>query len=216
MELFCLYKAIQVQHAFLLSFDASLPSGGYTQKGLAEEIGVTESTVRNYELELRMLSEPQLEAIAKALDIVPEALADTGLVGTRGALEMVFGLESEIGFRPVETEDGIGIAVDPKVEGSQKLSQALKAWARCEPTLTPARFRRRNTKPGRHPISRSRVLRLVKSLDEEVDDLRHSSSSFDRWPYLWLDATYIPIREAGHTTKRTVVIAVAVNREAKR
>ena len=40
--------------------------------------------------------------------------------------------------------------------------------------------------------------------------------SFDRWPYLWLDATYIPIREAGHTTRRAVVIAVAVTTEAKR
>ena len=69
---------------------------------------------------------------------------------------------------------------------------------------------------GVEKISRSRVSRLVKSLDEETDDLRHNSLSFDRWPYLWLDATYIPIREAGRTTKRAVVIAVAVNTEAKR
>ena len=110
-------------------------AGGYTQKGLAEEIGVTESAIRNYELGLRMPGESQLEAIAKALDIAPEALADTGLVGARGVLEMVFRLESEIGFRPVETEDGIGIAVDPKAEGSQKLSQALKAWARMRADL---------------------------------------------------------------------------------
>lgn len=105
-------------------------AGGYTQRGLAEEVGVTESAIRNYELGLRTPSESQLEAIARALDIAPESLADTGLVGARGALEMIFRLESEIGFRPVETGDGIGIAVDPKAEGSQKLSQALKAWAR--------------------------------------------------------------------------------------
>lgn len=105
-------------------------AGGYTQRGLAEEVGVTESAIRNYELGLRTPSESQLEAIARALDIAPESLADTGLVGARGALEMIFRLESEIGFRPVETGDGIGIAADPKAEGSQKLSQALKAWAR--------------------------------------------------------------------------------------
>ena len=110
-------------------------AGGYTQRGLAEEVGVTESAIRNYELGLRTPSESQLEAIAKALDIAPESLADTGLAGARGALEMIFRLESEIGFRPVETEDGIGIAVDPKVEGSQKLSQALKAWARMRADL---------------------------------------------------------------------------------
>ena len=56
-------------------------------------------------------------------------------MGARGALEMVFRLEGEIGFRPVETEDGIGITVDPKVEGSQKLSQALRAWARMRGRL---------------------------------------------------------------------------------
>ena len=39
-----------------------------------------------------------------------------------------------------------------------------------------------------------------------------NGSQFD----FWLDATYIPIREAGHTIKRAVVIAVAVNTEAKR
>lgn len=69
---------------------------------------------------------------------------------------------------------------------------------------------------GVEKISRSRVSRLVKSLDEEIDDLRHNSLSFDTWPYLWLDATYIPIREAGHTTKRATVIAIATNTEAKR
>lgn len=110
-------------------------AGGYTQRGLAEEVGVTESAIRNYELGLRTPSESQLEAIARALDVAPESLADTGLVGARGALEMVFRLEGEIGFRPVETEDGIGITVDPKVEGSQKLSQALRAWKRMRERL---------------------------------------------------------------------------------
>ena len=103
---------------------------GYTQKGLAEETGVTDSAIRNYELGLRVPSEFQLKTIAEVLDIAPESLADTGLAGVRGTLEMIFRLEREIDFKPVETEDGIRIAVDQKVEGSQRLSQALKAWAR--------------------------------------------------------------------------------------
>ena len=69
---------------------------------------------------------------------------------------------------------------------------------------------------GVERINRSRVSRLVKSLDEDVDDLRHNSLSLDTWSYLWLDATYIPIREVGHITKRTTVIAIATNTEAKR
>nr|WP_314784001.1 helix-turn-helix transcriptional regulator [Olsenella uli] len=110
-------------------------AGGYTQRGLAEEVGVTESAIRNYELGLRMPGESQLEAIAKALDVAPESLADVGPESARGVLEMVFRLEGEMGLRPVETEDGTGIAVDPEAEDSQKLSQALKAWKRMREQL---------------------------------------------------------------------------------
>lgn len=110
-------------------------AGGYTQRGLAEEVGVTESAIRNYELGLRTPSESQLEAIARALDVAPESLADVGPESARGALEMAFRLEGEMGFRPVETEGGIGIAVDPKADGSRKLSQALRAWARMRERL---------------------------------------------------------------------------------
>lgn len=110
-------------------------AGGYTQRGLAEEVGVTESAIRNYELGLRTPSKSQLEAIARALDVAPESLEDIGPESARGALEMAFRLEGEMGFRPVETEGGIGIAVDPKAEGSQKLSQALRAWKRMRERL---------------------------------------------------------------------------------
>jgi transcriptional regulator with XRE-family HTH domain len=110
-------------------------AGGYTQRGLAEEVGVTESAIRNYELGLRTPGEPQLEAIARALDVAPESLADVGPESARGALEMAFRLEGEMGLRPVEAEGGIGIVVDPKAEGSQKLSQALRAWARMRERL---------------------------------------------------------------------------------
>ncbi len=110
-------------------------AGGYTQRGLAEEVGVTEAAIRNYELGLRTPGESQLEAIAKALDVAPESLADVGPESARGVLEMVFRLEGEMGLRPVETEDGTGISVDPKAEDSQKLSQALKAWKRMREHL---------------------------------------------------------------------------------
>jgi transposase-like protein len=34
------------------------------------------------------------------------------------------------------------------------------------------------------------------------------------WPYLWLDATYVKVREGGRIVSRAVIIAVAVNGEA--
>lgn len=110
-------------------------AGGYTQRGLAEEVGITESAIRNYELGLRTPSGAQLEAIARALDVAPESLVDIGPESARGALEMVFRLEGEMGFRPVEAEGGICIAIDPKAKGPRKLSQALRAWARMRERL---------------------------------------------------------------------------------
>ena len=117
----------------------------------------------------------------------------------------------------------------PKLrEGTYFPDDIVSKWSRCDTALASCicdmwtlgisnrKVEKALSELGVEKISRSRVSRLVKSLDEEVDDLRHGSLSFDRWPYLWLDATYIPIREAGHTTKRAVVIAIAVNTEAKR
>ena len=36
------------------------------------------------------------------------------------------------------------------------------------------------------------------------------------WPYLWLDATYLKVREGGRIISRAVIIAVAVNEDGKR
>ncbi len=36
------------------------------------------------------------------------------------------------------------------------------------------------------------------------------------WPYLWLDATYLKVREGGRIVSRAVIIAVAVNDDGKR
>lgn len=37
-----------------------------------------------------------------------------------------------------------------------------------------------------------------------------------RWPYLWLDATYLKVRRAGRIVPVAATIAVAVNTEARR
>jgi transposase-like protein len=36
------------------------------------------------------------------------------------------------------------------------------------------------------------------------------------WPYLWLDATYLKVREGGRIVSVAAIIAVAVNTEGKR
>lgn len=62
---------------------------------------------------------------------------------------------------------------------------------------------------GVGPMSRSRVSRLCSGLDAEVEKLRRCDLSWQRWPYLWLDATYVPCREA-HAARSTAVVGAVV------
>lgn len=69
---------------------------------------------------------------------------------------------------------------------------------------------------GVESMSRSRVSRLCAGLDEEVAELRGCDLSSTSWPYLWLDATYVPCREAGAARSTALVTAVACSLSGRR
>ncbi|RRF98790.1 MAG: XRE family transcriptional regulator [Coriobacteriaceae bacterium] len=106
-----------------------------TQRELADEVGLTGSAIRNYEHDIRVPSDELIEKIAAALDVSPDSIREIGVTGARGALEVLFRYESELGLMPVVTEDGIAVMVDPYREGAQKADQALKAWKRMRDEL---------------------------------------------------------------------------------
>lgn len=110
-------------------------AAGMTQKQLGEAIGLGESAVRNYERDIRTPKKDQLDAMAEAMDIAPEALYDIDANNAREALEVLFRLEGTLGLKPVETKDGIAIAVSPDAPGAQKSAAALKAWKRMRDDL---------------------------------------------------------------------------------
>lgn len=56
-------------------------AAGKTQQQVAEEAGINESTVRNYELGRRVPAPEHLVGLAKALDVAPEALCSYGFEG---------------------------------------------------------------------------------------------------------------------------------------
>src|SRR4051794_11602236 len=68
---------------------------------------------------------------------------------------------------------------------------------------------------GMQGISRSQVSRLCGLLDTEVERFRTRPLSGD-YPYLWLDATYVKVREAGRVVSMAVVIAVGVRASGER
>lgn len=65
-------------------------------------------------------------------------------------------------------------------------------------------------------LSKDRVSRICSELDAEVSDLRGRDLSDQRFPHLWVDATYVPCRRDGHGATAAVVTAVAVGEDGVR
>src|SRR5882724_4319661 len=63
---------------------------------------------------------------------------------------------------------------------------------------------------GMSGISKSQVSRLCEEIDERVKTFLDRPIEGD-WPYLWIDATYVKVRQAGRIVSVAVTVAVAVN-----
>jgi len=68
---------------------------------------------------------------------------------------------------------------------------------------------------GMSGISKSQVSRLCGEIDERVSAFLSRPIEGD-WPYLWIDATYVKVREAGRIVSVAVIIAVGVNTDGTR
>ncbi len=64
-------------------------------------------------------------------------------------------------------------------------------------------------------LDKSRVSRLCKEIDERVNAFLDRPLAGE-WPYLWLDATYLKVREGGRIVSVAAIIAVAVDTEGRR
>jgi putative transposase len=68
---------------------------------------------------------------------------------------------------------------------------------------------------GMSGISKSQVARLCGEIDKRVNQFLNRPIEGD-WPYLWIDATYVKVREAGRIVSVAVIIAVALNTDGVR
>ena len=68
---------------------------------------------------------------------------------------------------------------------------------------------------GMTGISKSQVSRLCEEIDERVNAFLDRPLEGD-WPYLWIDATYVKVRQSGRIVSVAAIIAVAVNAEGRR
>ena len=117
----------------------------------------------------------------------------------------------------------------PKLrEGTYFPNDIIEKWSRTDTALASAvcdmwaagvstrKVEKVMADMGVESMSRSRVSRLCAGLDAEVAELRGCDLSWQRWPYLWLDATYVPCREAGAARSTAVVTAVAAGEDGSR
>lgn len=68
---------------------------------------------------------------------------------------------------------------------------------------------------GMDGISKSQVSRLCEELDERVHTFLDRPIEGD-WPYLWIDATYVKVRQNGRIVSVAVIVAMGVNSDGRR
>src|SRR6202007_1922151 len=68
---------------------------------------------------------------------------------------------------------------------------------------------------GMTGISKSQVSRLCGEIDDKVKAFLARPIEGD-WPYLWIDATYVKVRQNGRIVSVAVIVAVGVNSDGRR
>jgi putative transposase len=64
-------------------------------------------------------------------------------------------------------------------------------------------------------VSKSQVSRLCQEIDERVGAFLDRPIEGE-WPYLWIDATYVKVRQDGRIVSMAVIVAVGVNTDGRR
>src|SRR3984957_11370023 len=64
-------------------------------------------------------------------------------------------------------------------------------------------------------VSKSQVSRLCADIDDKVQPFLNRPLEGD-WPYVWLDATYVKVRQNGRIVSVAAIIAVGVNSDGRR
>ena len=57
---------------------------------------------------------------------------------------------------------------------------------------------------------------MSKTLDARVQEFRQRPLTAEAYPYVWVDALYIKVREGGQIAGVAVAVATAVNQEGRR
>lgn len=96
-------------------------AAGLSQTNLAFGLGKSRSMIANYETDTSTPDDETLTEIAEALGVTPQSLQDRNLDSVQDVLEVLFRMdEAGFGIEPVETKNGIVLAVDPDAPHAPK------------------------------------------------------------------------------------------------
>ena len=79
---------------------AAREAAGMTQAEVAKRLGVSESSIRLYELGKRPPNDEMLGRIAEAVGVDPQAFVEIEIDSVRDVLEILFRLEDACGLAP--------------------------------------------------------------------------------------------------------------------
>ncbi len=117
---------------------------GLTQKELADELGVNDSTIRNYELGNRMPDINTLAAIAKVLEVDFYTLKSADVNSVDSALHALFDIEDLYGLVPDVVDGKVCLVVDDEnrfaysdrdAEKSDNFNAMMGEWLKARQSL---------------------------------------------------------------------------------
>ena len=197
----------------------------------ADELGRKEllAIADGYRESAQSWREVLLDLKRRGLAIAPELATGDGALGFWKALREVYGTTREQRcwvHKTANVLNKLPKSVQPRAKGSyfpgflEPRRMAEKALAAV---IQEAYIQGVSTRSvddlvqamGMSGVSKSQVSRLCGEIDDKVNGFLDRSLEGD-WPYLWLDATYVKVREAGRIVSVAVTVAVAVNDQGRR
>ena len=106
---------------------------GITQKELADQCGLNESTVRNYELGNRTPKKDILDKIADVLNVDPHALYDPSFTLLIGGIHILFHMSTLYNIQPQIIDGQVHLVLpilDPEIPYGSFFASMISVWER--------------------------------------------------------------------------------------
>jgi len=189
---------------------------------------MTEDKMAVLEMLRKAMVDGDVDVLREGVRVLAEALMEvevTALTGVpKGERDPERRLTNRNGYRGRRWDTRVGtIALSiPKVRDGSYFPSLLEPRRRAERALLSvvqeayvAGVSTRRVEDlvealGIASMSKSEVSRVCAALDSEVAAFRSRALVGEHYPYLWLDATYVKVREAGRVVSMAVLVAVGV------